>query len=699
MASRLFSSYSSIFHDPTPTPLSSSSRNLKLPNFPSRPHFRTCVSSQLTPDPNSPDPVTKSSSLSKNKIWVNPKKLKAKQLLKKSSTSRFNPNPLVNVTKSLDSCQSDQEVSLILNNAFGDNVLGRDAVFILNKMVNSNTAPIVLKHFLDKINPSKGEEVILYNVTLKVFRKSGDFRGAEKLFDEMLLRGVKPDNITFSTMINCARMCSAPDKAVEWFEKMPRYGCEPDDVTCSAMVYMYARVNNADMALKLYERAKAEKWRLDTVTFSTLIRMYGMSGNYDGCLSVYEDLKVLGVKPNVAMYNTLLNAMFRAKRPQQAKIIYEEMTGNGFLPDLITYAALLRVYVAAQFKEEAFRVYKEMKEKGMEMSTVLYNILLAMCGDVGCTDEAIEIFEDMKSSGTCKPDDWTFSSLITIYSCSGKVSEAEAALNEMVKSGFEPNLFVLTSLVQCYGKAKQTDNVVKTFKQVLDKGIIPDDRFWCCLLNVMTQTPNKEFGKLIDCIEKANSKLGSVVRYLVEEKEDDGVFRKEVSELLNSIDAEVKKPFCNCLIDLCVNLNVPDRARDLLDLGLKLEIYTDIQSKSQAQWSLNLKKLSLGAALTALHAWISDLSKAFQAGEDLPPLLGINTGQGKHRYSDKGLASVLKSHLKELNAPFHEGADKSGWFLMTKVAAKSWLESRGSTESIAAMRSVDLGVPTMALHH
>ncbi|KAE9599119.1 putative Smr domain, tetratricopeptide-like helical domain, pentacotripeptide-repeat region of PRORP [Lupinus albus] len=669
MASRLFSSHPSLFfHDTKPTHLSSSSssRNFKLLNFPSP----TLTSHSIT-NANSHDPDANSLSLSKNKIWVNPKSPRVKQLLKKSSSSRYNNNPLVKVTESLDSCQTEQEVSIILKNALGDKFLERDAVFILNKMMNSNNAPIVLNLFLSNINPSKDKEVILYNVTLKVFRKCKDIEGAGKLFDEMLQRGAKPDNITFSTIINCARMCGAPGKAVEWFEKMPHYGCEPDDITCSAMVYTYARVNNVEMALKLYERAKAEKWRLDTVTFSTLIRMYGMSRNYDGCLSVYEDMKVLGVKPNVAMYNTLLNAMLRAKRPYQTKVIYKEMTDNGISPDLITYAALLRVYVAAQFKEDALGVYKEMKEKGMEMSTVLYNVLLSMCGDVGCTDEAIEIFEDMRNAGTCQPDSWTFSSLITIYSCSGK----------------------------CYGKAKQTDNVVKIFKQVLDLGTTPDDRFWCCLLTVMAQTPKEELFKLIDCIEKANSKLGSMVRYLVEEREGDGDFRKEASELFSSIDAEVKQPFCNCLIDLCVNLNVPKKAQDLLNLGLMLEIYTDVQSKSQTQWFLHLKKLSLGAALTALQVWIGDLSKALASGEDLPPLLGINTGQGKHKYSDKGLASVLESYLKELNAPFYEAPEQAGWFLMTKVAAKSWLESTNSTESIAASSSMDLNVPAMALHH
>uniref|UniRef100_A0A2P2MU81 Pentatricopeptide repeat-containing protein At4g16390ic n=1 Tax=Rhizophora mucronata TaxID=61149 RepID=A0A2P2MU81_RHIMU len=33
----------------------------------------------------------------------------------------------------------------------------------------------------------------------------------------------------------------------------------------------------------------------------------------------------------------------------------------------------------------------------------------------------------------------------------------------MLEAGFEPNIFVLTSLIQCYGRAQLTSEVVTTF--------------------------------------------------------------------------------------------------------------------------------------------------------------------------------------------------------------------------------------------
>lgn len=255
----------------------------------------------------------------------------------------------------------------------------------------------------------------------------------------------------------------------------------------------------------------------------------------------------------------------------------------------------------------------------------------------------------------------------------------------MMEAGFDPNIFVLTSLIQCYGKAGRTDDVVRTFDRLSDLGLSPDERFTGCLLNVLTQTPKEDLHKLTVCLEKANPKLGYVVKLLVDEEAvEEGIFKKHAAEILDCVTTDVQKAYCNCLIDICVNLNQLERACELLDIGLTLNIYADIQSRTATQWSLQLKSLSLGAALTALHIWMNDLNKALENGEEFPSLLGINTGHGKHKYSEKGLAGVFESHLKELNAPFHEAPDKAGWFLTTKVAATSWLESRRAQEVVAA---------------
>ncbi|PHU13212.1 Pentatricopeptide repeat-containing protein, chloroplastic [Capsicum chinense] len=245
--------------------------------------------------------------------------------------------------------------------------------------------------------------------------------------------------------------------------------------------------------------------------------------------------------------------------------------------------------------------------------------------------------------------------VLSYFSC-GPHPKANASFSEEKRNSIQQKLHgqALSSKARCYGKAGWRDDVIRTFDRLSDLRLSAHEQFTGCLLNVLTQTAKENLHKLTICRERANPKLGYVVKLLVDEK----------------------KAHCNCLSDICVNLNQLERACELLDVGLTLNIYKDFMSQNATQWSLHLKSLSLGAALTALHIWMNDLNKALESGEEFPSLLGINTGHGKHKYSEKGLAGVIESHLKELNAPFHEAPDHAGWLLTTKVAATSWLESR-----------------------
>lgn len=578
----------------------------------------------------------------------------------------------------LDACEgSPEEVSGLLS-SLGDKPDPKEAVFIINRLQSWQKAYLAFQYFEAKEGFSV--DLILYNVTMKLLRKGRQWDLVEQLAEQLVGEGMKPDNVTFSTIISCARHCNLPHKAVEWFERINALGCVPDGITCSAMIDAYGRAGNISEALNLYEKAASQGWRLHTVTFATLIRMYCVSGNYQGALNTYEEMKGFGVKPNRVIYNTILLAMGRVARPWHVKSLHREMIQAAILPNRVTFSALIMAYGKARWPDDALQCFRKMKEAGWEMDTILYNILLNMCADMGRVDDALRLFREMSESDNCKPDNWSYTPMIRIYTSMGQVSEAEKMLNEMLLAGYKPNLFPFTSLIQGLGRWKRFDDVVRVFDQLLDAGLSPDDRLCGCLLSVLTLCgKEEEFSKVLSCIHKANSKLASVAELLTEEAVDIEVVMQDLRAILTKCSQDVRKPYCNCLIDLCWNFNFPERAHELLKLGTSFEVYSGLQSKTPTEWSLNLKTLSSGAATTAFQDWVSVLSKALEDGEEFPPSIGIHTGHGKHKFSDKGLATAMESHLRDMGAPFQESPGRVGWFLSTPVALTSWLQSRNSS--------------------
>lgn len=614
--------------------------------------------------------------------WVNPK-------IPKPSASPFREYRdntkyvlLKAIVERLDACEdSPQKVSDILS-SLGDKPDPKEAVFIINSLQRGQKAYLAFQYF--KAKEGFTVDLILYNVTMKVLRKDRQWELVEHLAEQLVGERMKPDNITFSTVISCARHCNLAHKAAEWFERINELGCVPDEITYSAMIEAYGRAGNISEALNLYEKAASQGWRLHTVTFATLIRMYCVSGNYQGALNIFEEMKTLGVKATRAIYNTMLDAMGRAGRPWHVKSLHREMIKAAISPTRLTFSALIRAYGKARWPDDALQCFRQLKESGWEMDIGLYNTLLNMCADMGRVHDALTLFREMSESDNCKPDNRSYTSMISIYTNMGQVSQAEKLLNEMLVAGYEPNLLIFTSLIQGLGRCKRFDDVSRVYDQLLEAGLSPDERVCGCLLSVLTLCgKEEEFHKVLSCIRNANSSLASVAKFLTEAAVDIEVVMQDLRAVLTKCSRDVRKPYCNCLIDLCWNYNFPERAHELLKLGTSFDLYSGLQSKTPTEWILNLKTLSLGAAVTAFQDWVSVLSRALEDGEEFPPLIGIHTGHGKHTFSDKGLATVIESHLREVEAPFQESPDRVGWFLSTRVAITSWLQSRNSSLSLA----------------
>ena len=91
---------------------------------------------------------------------------------------------------------------------------------------------------------------------MKSLKYGRQFELIEELAREMINNQIELDNITYCTLITCAKKCNHFDKAVEWFERMYKTSLMPDEVTYSAILDVYARLGKVEEVLNLYERAR-----------------------------------------------------------------------------------------------------------------------------------------------------------------------------------------------------------------------------------------------------------------------------------------------------------------------------------------------------------------------------------------------------------------------------------------------------------
>ncbi|PRQ18715.1 putative Smr domain, tetratricopeptide-like helical domain, pentacotripeptide-repeat region of PROPR [Rosa chinensis] len=630
-----------------------------------------------------PPPKDQPQVLSKPKsIWVNPAKPKRSVLsLQRQKRSLYSYNPQVRdlrlFAQKLNDCDSSQEAFLAALEEIPHPPTRENALLILNSL-----KPWQKTHMFFNWVKSQNlfpMETIFYNVTMKSMRFGRQFQLIEELAEEMIGNGVALDNITYSTIITCAKRSKLFDKAVEWFERMYKTGLMPDEVTYSAILDVYAKLGKVEEVLSLYERGRASGWTPDPIAFSVLGKMFGEAGDYDGIRYVLQEMASIGVKPNLVVYNTLLEAMGKAGKPGLARSLFEEMVASGLKPNEKTLTALVKIYGKARWARDALELWERMRSNQWPMDFILYNTLLNMCADLGLEDEAKRLFEDMKQSEHCRPDSYSYTAMLNIFGSGGNADEAMELFEEMSKKGVHLNVMGCTCLIQCLGRAKRFGDMVRVFNVAVERGVKPDDRLCGCLLSVVSLCEKTEDEDMVfSCLQQANPKLVTLVKVLQDEKVGFEAIKDEFRDVIGSTAVESRRPFCNCLIDICRNKNNHERAHELLYLGTLYGLYPGLHNKTANEWCLDVRSLSIGAAHTALEEWMGTLYKIVQREEALPKLFSAQTGAGTHKFS-QGLAHSFGSHVKKLAAPFRQSEEKAGCFVATREDLVSWVRSQAQS--------------------
>ncbi|KAF5180811.1 Pentatricopeptide repeat-containing protein [Thalictrum thalictroides] len=133
---------------------------------------------------------------------------------------------------------------------------------------------------------------------------------------------------------------------------MPIKGIRPNDVTFATLISALCLNGKLDEAFRLRE---------------DMVKKYGVKP------SIYVNTSLIKV------YSTLISGLFKAGRKGEVVGVLEEMGKTGCKPNTVTYNAMIFGYCNEKDFESAFLVLKEIVEKGYKPDVISYNLISALC--------------------------------------------------------------------------------------------------------------------------------------------------------------------------------------------------------------------------------------------------------------------------------------------------------------------------------
>jgi len=266
---------------------------------------------------------------------------------------------------------------------------------------------------------------VSFNTVLKGYATGfkTDLDKSFALLAEMKKFGVKPDLFSFNTVLNTCAVCRDMTRAKKLFGEMLKHGVGPDDFTITTLVKGWMAEKNVgelDKLLVLKLKMETDDWRSGqrkATAYNALADGYIRCNRPRKAIALiktllpehrddetdqdaFSILRNIEVEVDVNTFNVLLKAQRQYGIMSSSGLkVLEEMLNCGIEPDEITYLALMDLLCTNGDMDIAVDVIEKLKTSDVEITAAIYNTLVKGYARLNPPQlgKVFEIYEAMRS--------------------------------------------------------------------------------------------------------------------------------------------------------------------------------------------------------------------------------------------------------------------------------------------------------------
>ena len=353
------------------------------------------------------------------------------------------------------------------------------------------------------------------------------------------------------------------------------------------------------------------------------------------------------------IYTQVMSVCGKARQWEQALALIDQMRDAGIPRDTRAYNAALAACARAGQVKSMFSGLRRMASEGVQLDKASYTIALDGCARAGMTARALQLFDSMGRNGAPTADDVCYAAAIAAAARGGAWEDSLRLLRRMAKDdSVRVTLEAMSGAMSACTDAGKHTLALRLFDQLGAAQLKPDAT--ACAIAIGAHARSGSYGNALRLF-RAMRQLGvtrdAVVYHTLLHaaslgpKGSEGSARQaeRIWRLMHMEGVRADEVTHSCLLQL---LWRTERASDVLDEAVSqapegtLARCLQIDGAVQAEkWTLDLHRLSPGAAVAVLLWTLSQFAKAEVCGLADRPLpvhaVHIITGWGKPRRSSK----------------------------------------------------------------
>lgn len=201
--------------------------------------------------------------------------------------------------------------------------------------------------------------VVSWNVMISGYVTAGSYLEALAIFTDMRKSGVKPDAVTFTSVLPACSQLAVLEMGKEIHNLIIENKLENNEVVMGALLDMYAKCGAVDEALRIFNRLPER----DFVSWTSMIAAYGSHGQTFEALKLFEKMRQSNAKPDKVTFLTVLSACGHAGLVDEGYYYFNQMIIDyGLKPAVEHYSCLIDLLGRMGRLQEAFEILKRTPE-------------------------------------------------------------------------------------------------------------------------------------------------------------------------------------------------------------------------------------------------------------------------------------------------------------------------------------------------
>eukprot|EP00741_Cyanophora_paradoxa_P021336 tig00021348_g20595.t1 len=297
-------------------------------------------------------------------------------------------------------------------------------------------------------SPSSSLPVVQWTKSISSALRYGRVTEALRQFEEMQLRGVSPNRITYGVLIKGLLDHRKDVEARRVRDRMIAAGIEPDVTYYTSVMASYLKRGNVGLAIRAFRDMQRARVTPNVVSYSVLMRAHARRGDLTRAMAALAEMRAAGVAPDSVVYNVLIDICTKAGKWESAIELREQMRAEGVEPDATTFNTLLyaRTKMDRNRVDGAMEILDEMRAAGITPDTATFNVLITACIKSGDLERAFRLRADMQAQDI-KENTVTCNALLGALTANGLWEDVRQLRREMKEKRIREDVVTYNSLL------------------------------------------------------------------------------------------------------------------------------------------------------------------------------------------------------------------------------------------------------------